>query len=256
MEHKKTHMTILFDIDGTLIQAGRNIYDLPKLKKRIFYLAKSFSVGLCTARPVTDSLEVYKALNLNGPVIAENGACYQLMAGGKLHLAKGVDTKINHKVLNSLKNFCEEYGYRLIYSIKGNDQNIPAATVLLNKMRFFSSSIYVNHKTSNDLPSKIVAALTRSLSVYPETYQIDRISNTKIVIQIKSINKSRTAEIALGDQCIYLISDNEIAASTKILYLTHICGDEDYKARCDFVSDHAGLNGIIDCLDYIQDHHE
>ena len=79
---------ILFDIDETLVDSsGNEIYTKDFLNLIYNYMKKGLLIGLASARDLYGTLSIYERMNINGPIIIENGALiYDITSNKKIYI--------------------------------------------------------------------------------------------------------------------------------------------------------------------------
>lgn len=188
---------VLFDIDGTLIENKNYPENVENIKEMITSLKNgNVDLGICTYRPFDSKVkQIMKDYNIDGPVIAEGGACFWEKEENKYTLKRispdrVVDLKKN--IFDALKtqNLCVD----------------KDAIVNLNRIVTSTIRILEEHE---DKISKIVEILKKNEELNEQEIKVSQGNKFKITIEPKHNNKISAIKKFLKNENVILISDYE-----------------------------------------------
>jgi hypothetical protein len=245
---------IFFDIDGTL-----PLRSLAVVKKNVARAMKRGVVfGINTNRPLTEAEKIHRILNLNGPIIAEDGAEYRSAPGRAIITMPGV-RPINEKVVDFLSRDGKKNGY--IVKIAKNKRIFRAAKgrmVVITPHRKFTSSIYVKTGLESGgisiarVRKKILDFLTgEGICAYAKYHGKEKlVVGNAVQNRISTLEYIAKKHLSLYD--VFMISDyEEVIAVEKsdIVFASVKNAEQRYGKKCTFHAPYRGTRGIIFLID-------
>jgi hydroxymethylpyrimidine pyrophosphatase-like HAD family hydrolase len=255
----KNKFLIFFDIDGTLLVRQKPL-DFKILRKLInFWKNKGIIFGINTNRPWSESARIYRVLQLNGPVIVENGSVYKMNAHSKQIKSNPRLIAIRIEISRILKRFAAE-NKKLGWVFKtGSKKNILKnkkirKLIFMTNNRKYTASIYVRRRgvTDTRLLKKIYWFIVKELKkLFPQRIKIKTITGGKIIVfnanteRIKTMLQLRNSFYPRYNTL--LISDAEDITKTSIKKISFGAvknSRKDYKDLSHYKATKSGVAGL------------
>lgn len=246
--------SIFFDIDGTL-----PLRSLDTIRKHVAgAMKKGVVFGINTSRPFSEAEKIHKELNLNGPIIAEDGAEYRAAIGTRKITMPDV-LPINEMVIRFLSRNGGMGSY--VLKIAKDKRIIRAAkdpTIIVTPHRKFTSSIYIRrHSQESDYD---IARVRRRISDFLKhegaRAYVKRCGKGKLIAGNATQNRISTLEYVakryLSSYDVLMVSDCEDAAAigkSAIAFASVKNAEQRYAKKCALHAPYRGAKGIILLID-------
>lgn len=242
-------IVILFDIDETLLSEGRYPKNFIRIKKTIDILKrKEYLFGICTSRPLDKNVKkVARDYGINGPIIAENGACtykknhniYEIISSDN-----DDNTNLNMNVKKTLVQYLKKNNFITIIKMTKNFQD--SESILLNKNRIKSSTIRIPEKM-HEYTAEIADYLRKNLNI--TKINVKNHNEGKINVSFEKYNKITEITRLFKKQQVYFITDYEehIPISKNQIKLYSVGENYNFNKCCDKVFSKFG-KGIEEIL--------
>lgn len=188
---------VLFDIDGTLIDNKKYPENIENIKELIMSLKKdNVDLGICTYRPLDSKVkQIMKDYNIDGPVIAEGGACFWKKEESKYILKKIAPDR----VVDLKKNIYD--------ALKAQNLRVEK-DAFVNASRIVTATIRVSEKNEDKI-SSIVETLKNIEELDEQEIKVNHDNKFKITIEPKHNNKISAIKNFLKNENVVFISDYE-----------------------------------------------
>ena len=213
-------MTILFDVDDTLLQNQQYPDNYSKIVELIDILKeKNIVFGICTYRPYDKVIEkIVTDYKINGPIITEGGAIFN----NKMTL--------NIIVKEILEEIIEKSNlkYKIIIDNNYNDNNL----IIINKDRKNTSTVRFPLKTQKNI-KQIINKMKEYNVMKKMNIFISENNDIKINIMPKGTNKINSVEKMIKDNTIILITDYEKNIPKKSKVIVYSVGNNnEFNKQC------------------------
>ncbi|MEK9175232.1 MAG: HAD hydrolase family protein [Patescibacteria group bacterium] len=255
------------DIDSTLVSNSIQSSNYSKLKEVIHtYKQLGILFGLNSNRPWSEAREIYDTLELNGPVIAEDGSYYKLTPYKPKRYMNSRIKNFCEIVHDNISRYTEEHSNIDFTVLRSNDKknlssNSYDGLIFISSSREYTSSIYVRVR------GKIDIKYTDSLATYLKNVlpkkmscgiRLDIIhSEGKIVISPACVDRLSTMTYVCkkyySDFDCVLISDQEdidLLNNRSFQFATINNAEQLYKDIADYVSSMSFAEGVEDAIMY------
>jgi len=260
-----SQILLLIDIDDTLIVNNEKIYEDEKVVDKIRELiSRGTIVGLNTARDTNGARKIYDRLQLNGPIIVEQGSLVYIKtnAGFKEFVPMGVQTnydlvdlvtKVVKKTIGKKTNFIYTKKDKLTEKHKG-------LLIAISDRRKFSISLYCyfDGKPSKYWTKYLFHGLIGELA--GRGIAVDKlVTYGKLHIYLQNTNKLSAARIVLNkyfkNKTLCIVGDNETNDYNNKMQDVILLGVKNskasYKETCDYVAKNSGAEGLYELFDYL-----
>lgn len=256
---------MLIDIDGTLIVDNTKLYKDEGIVNKVRELiSRGTIIGLNTARDTEGARVVYDELQLNGPIIVEQGSLVYLptQSGFKEFVPEGIQTNydffdlVSKSVESIIKGRIKfRYTKKDKLEEKSND-----LLIAISDHRKFSSSIYcyLGGKPNKRWTKYLYGGLTKLLNT--KGVAVDKlISDGKLHVYLQNTNKISAASIVWNKyykgKTMYIVGDDESSEySDKIkdMVLLGVNNSKStYKSVCNYVAKSSGADGLYELFNYL-----
>ena len=258
---------IFFDLDETLVSADKQYFKKPEIKKKVAELiSKDFIVGINTNRVLSGAIGIYKALGLNGPIIAEGGAVSYLPKDKngfeELIPNKRKENNLKERVGEVIQAYLKKSGHLYSYQDKSSFKAGHDASnlhIVVSDERRYTVSIYIhdNGELSDYWAGRLMEVLTNNLGKHGVIIEHGA-QKGKLHIYYPDSNKVSTASIIrdklYSESTLYIIGDDEATEGKRpddTYYIGVQQSAEQYRILCTYVAKKPGAEGLKQIINYV-----
>ena len=241
---------ILFDIDDTLLFENGYPKNFEEIKKQIKLMkTEGFKFGVCTYRPLADSIDVARDYGLDYVAITEGGATVYTKTDDNEF--ECVNPSMSEIEFSEYVRACvEQYlqARNIDVEVKNSTILEQPDCVVVNKNRIHSPTIRFPEVLRNEVDS--IMEYLKTIGGF-ETMAVTKSqrSGLKIYIQPEGNNKISTIDSLFADKSAILVTDSEpyTPEHSDAVKIYSVGGKSEFNKYCDKVFPSHGV-GILELL--------